>query len=42
MNLKFIWLMADTLNALMAVPNLIAIVLLSPVIFMLTKAYFKK
>ncbi len=42
MNLKFIWLMADTLNALMAVPNLIAIVLLSPVIFMLTKEYFLK
>jgi len=42
MNLKFIWLMADTLNALMAVPNLIAIALLSPVIFMLTKEYFLK
>jgi AGCS family alanine or glycine:cation symporter len=42
MDLKFIWLMADTLNALMAVPNLIAIVLLSPVVFMLTKEYFLK
>ncbi len=42
MDLKFIWLMADTLNALMAVPNLIAILLLSPVIFMLTKEYFLK
>lgn len=42
MDLKFIWLMADTLNALMAVPNLIAIGLLSPVIFMLTKEYFRK
>ncbi len=42
MNLKFIWLMADTLNALMAVPNLIALALLSPVVFMLTKAYFQK
>ncbi|MCJ7766604.1 MAG: sodium:alanine symporter family protein [Thiovulaceae bacterium] len=42
MNLKFIWLMADTLNALMAVPNLIALVLLSPVVFMLTKEYFLK
>ncbi len=42
MDLKFIWLMADTLNALMAVPNLIAVVLLSPVIFMLTKNYFIK
>jgi AGCS family alanine or glycine:cation symporter len=42
MDLKFIWLLADTLNALMAIPNLIAIVLLSPVIFMLTKEYFAK
>ncbi|MEN8147361.1 MAG: sodium:alanine symporter family protein [Campylobacterota bacterium] len=42
MDLKFIWLLADTLNALMAIPNLIAIVLLSPVIFMLTKEYFMK
>jgi AGCS family alanine or glycine:cation symporter len=42
MDLKFIWLLADTLNALMAVPNLIAIALLSPVIFMLTKEYFRK
>jgi len=42
MDLKFIWLMADTLNALMAVPNLMALVLLSPVVFMLSKAYFLK
>jgi len=42
MDLKFIWLLADTLNALMAIPNLIAIVLLSPVIFALTKEYFTK
>jgi len=42
MDLKFIWLLADTLNALMAVPNLIALVLLSPVVFMLTKEYFQK
>ncbi len=42
MDLKFIWLLADTLNAFMAIPNLIAIALLSPVIFKLTKAYFAK
>jgi len=42
MDLKFIWLLADTLNAFMAIPNLIAIVLLSPVIFKLTKTYFAK
>jgi len=41
MDLKFIWLLADTLNALMALPNLIALLLLSPVVFKLTKAYFK-
>lgn len=40
MDLKFIWLLADTLNAFMAIPNLIAIALLSPVIFTLTKRYF--
>ena len=41
-NLSFIWLVADTLNALMALPNLIALLLLSPVVFKLTKDYFKK
>ncbi|MBV7317546.1 sodium:alanine symporter family protein [Shewanella sp. NIFS-20-20] len=41
-SLKFIWLLADTLNAMMAIPNLIALTLLSPVVFALTKAYFTK
>lgn len=39
-SLDFIWLVADTLNALMALPNLIALVLLSPVVFKLTKEHF--
>ena len=39
--LGFIWLLADVLNGLMAVPNLIALSLLSPVIFKVTKAYLK-
>ena len=39
--LDFIWLLADTLNALMALPNLIALVLLAPVVFKLTQQYFK-
>jgi len=39
-SLDFVWLLADTLNALMAVPNLIALALLSPVVFKLTKAYW--
>jgi AGCS family alanine or glycine:cation symporter len=40
MELKFIWLVADTLNALMALPNLLALLLLSPVVFQLTREYF--
>lgn len=40
MELKFIWLVADTLNALMALPNLLALLLLSPVVFKLTRDYF--
>lgn len=39
-SLEFIWLLADTMNALMAIPNLIAIVLLSPVVIKLTREYF--
>ena len=39
--LSFIWLVADTLNALMALPNLVALLLLSPVVFKLTRDYFK-
>ncbi|MCK5361343.1 MAG: alanine:cation symporter family protein, partial [Gammaproteobacteria bacterium] len=39
-NLGIIWLIADTLNAMMAIPNLIALLVLSPVVFKLTKAYW--
>jgi AGCS family alanine or glycine:cation symporter len=39
-SLKFTWLVADTLNALMALPNLLALLLLSPVVFQLTRDYF--
>lgn len=38
--LSLIWLIADTLNALMALPNLIALLLLSPIVFKLTREYF--
>lgn len=38
--LEFIWLVADTLNALMALPNLVALLVLSPVVFKLTRDYF--
>lgn len=41
-SLEFVWLVADTLNAMMALPNLIALMLLSPVVFKLTKEYFEK
>lgn len=40
LNLGFVWLVADTLNAMMALPNLIALVLLSPVVFRLTREHF--
>ncbi|MDX1757079.1 MAG: sodium:alanine symporter family protein [Marinobacter sp.] len=42
LNLDFVWLVADTLNALMALPNLIAIAALSPVVFRLTRDYFDR
>lgn len=42
MKLEFVWLVADTLNGLMALPNLIALLLLSPLVFRLTKEYFSK
>ncbi|HCW90719.1 MAG TPA: sodium:alanine symporter family protein [Marinobacter sp.] len=41
-NLGMIWLVADTLNAMMALPNLIALLLLSPVVFRLTREHFEK
>ena len=40
--LEFIWLLADVLNGLMAIPNLIALIVLSPVVFQLTRNYFQK
>ncbi len=38
--LELAWAIADTLNGLMAIPNLIAVALLSPVVIKLTKEYF--
>ena len=40
-NLESVWLIADTLNALMAIPNLIALLLLAPVVFSLTREYWQ-
>jgi len=39
MELSLAWNIADTLNALMAIPNLIAVLSLSPVVIRLTKEY---
>ena len=36
-NLGLVWLAADVMNGLMAVPNLVALALLSPVVFRLTR-----
>ncbi len=41
-SVKLLWLLADTLNGLMAIPNLIALVVLSPVVYRLTKDYYSK
>ena len=41
-DLGLIWLIAGTLNAFMAIPNLIALLLLSPVVFTLSKSYFRR
>jgi AGCS family alanine or glycine:cation symporter len=40
--LTLIWDIADTLNGLMAIPNLIAVLLLCKVVFDLTKEYVSK
>ncbi|MDL2284703.1 sodium:alanine symporter family protein [Oxalobacter sp. OttesenSCG-928-P03] len=39
-DLGSLWLIADMLNALMAIPNLVALVLLSPVVFRLSRDYW--
>ena len=39
-HLDTVWLIADTLNALMALPNLIALLLLGPLVFRITREYF--
>lgn len=42
MQLGVVWTLADTLNGLMALPNLIALALLAPVVVRLTRTYFAK
>ncbi|MGU9977826.1 MAG: alanine:cation symporter family protein [Candidatus Oxydemutatoraceae bacterium WSBS_2016_MAG_OTU14] len=41
LKLSFVWLLADTLNAMMAIPNLIALALLSPIVFKITRDFFE-
>ena len=38
----FVWNLSDTLNGLMAVPNLIGLLLLAPMVFQVTREYFDK
>ncbi len=42
LKLGLVWSIADTLNGMMAIPNLVGLLLLSPVIFSLTRAYFSE
>ena len=42
LELELVWNIADTLNGFMAIPNLIALLGLSPVVIKLTKDYFAK
>ena len=42
MSLDLVWNIADVLNALMAVPNLIGLLLLSPVLFKIVREYNSK
>jgi AGCS family alanine or glycine:cation symporter len=39
-HLDFVWLVADTLNAFMAFPNLVSLVLLSPVVVKVTQDFW--
>ena len=39
--LEFIWLLADKLNAMMAIPNLIGLLILGPMVFRLTREYWR-
>ena len=41
-DLGLLWGIADTFNGLMAIPNLVGLFLLSPVVFKLIKEYFQK
>ncbi|MDF1586207.1 alanine/glycine:cation symporter family protein [Marinimicrococcus flavescens] len=42
LRLDTVWLLADTLNALMALPNLLSLLLLSPVVLRLSREWFAR
>lgn len=42
LELDTVWLLADTLNALMALPDLLSLLLLSPVVLQLSRAWFAR
>ena len=42
LKLDLVWNIADTLNGFMAVPNLVALLGLSPVVIKLTREHFAK
>ncbi|ACR13211.1 amino acid carrier protein [Teredinibacter turnerae T7901] len=42
LSLKVVWILADILNGLMAIPNLIALILLSGLVARLTREYYGK
>ena len=39
--ISFVWKLSDLFNGLMALPNLVALLLLSPVVFRMTRTYFE-
>jgi len=41
-SLDLVWNMADALNAMMALPNLIALLILAPAVFTMTRNYWAK
>ena len=42
LTVEVVWGAADVFNGLMAFPNLVALILLSPVVAKVTKAYFAR
>ncbi|MBL1234531.1 MAG: alanine:cation symporter family protein, partial [Rhodobiaceae bacterium] len=42
LDLGFVWLLSDTLNAMMALPYLIGLIILGPMVFRITKEYWDK